>query len=94
MFKSTLKRFIHKFQTIKLQLTGSVSDYISTRPIPEQIFWFSDSPDGLLKTAIRHHQVYAYGRFFIVHIGGIWMLRIFAFIIAIWALLFVGFSAI
>lgn len=94
MIKTALKRLSFHLQIIRFQLFGSVSDYISTRPIPEQIFWYSNSSDGLFKTAMKQNQLYAYLRFFLVHIGGIWFLRIIAFVLAIWTLLYIGFSTI
>lgn len=79
------------FARIKRQIFGTTSDYVNTRPTAEQVFWHADSPIGLFDSAKRHDQVAALIRYFVVHIGGIWICRISALISAVWLLCYAGF---
>ncbi|OGU05374.1 MAG: hypothetical protein A2X82_09080 [Geobacteraceae bacterium GWC2_55_20] len=87
----SIKKIIISFL---LQTSGSVDDYVSTRPAKEQAFFYADNPGGLFKSAKKQGQLYALIRFFIVRIGIYWLVRIAAFVSAIWLLLYVGFSTI
>jgi len=77
-----------------LQTSGSVEDYVSMRPAAEQAFFYAGNPEGLFKSAKKQGQLYALIRFFAVRIGVYWLVRIAAFVCAIWTLLYIGFSTV
>jgi len=77
-----------------LQTSGTVNDYISTRPAKEQAFFYADNPGGLFKSAKKQGHLYTLIRFFCVRIGVYWLVRIAAFVAAIWVLLYIGFSTV